>query len=396
MSSSAAQTVSSAASSTILLVEDEPVLRISMARGLAKLTNVEVLTASNYAEAVALIESNPPSLIISDIDLSGASGLELVGELQRQKKTTPIIFVTGYLKTYQPQIPKHPNVQVLEKPVPLGELRTMVSELLGPLAPATPAPFNVADYVQLACLGRHSVRIDVEFATGPAYVVIHHGDVWTAVDSLGSGPEAFSRLAFEPDGIVNCSSLTGAPGERTISARWEFLALESARAFDEAGRKRTGEFRTSSSLARLRALSPEPTPSGALASSLVVDDGSAFVGGSSMHYGAAVRTDRPPRAPLTPPPKGPPPLPSSARVPPRTPTRASLAPVTTRAPSAPPSASFEDLWKQGVDALLNREFTRAMEAFSMADGLRPNEPRILANLQRLREMGYLDAGATTT
>jgi CheY-like chemotaxis protein len=396
MISSAAQTVSPAVSSTILLVEDEPVLRTSMARGLAKLTNVEVLTASNYAEAVALIESNPPSLIISDIDLSGASGLELVGELQRQKKTTPIIFVTGYLKTYQPQIPNHPNVQVLEKPVPLGELRTMVSELLGPLAPATPAPFNVADYVQLACLGRHSVRIDVEVATGAAHVVIHQGDVWTAVDALGSGPEAFARLAFEPDGIINCSSLTGTPGERTISARWELLALESARAFDEAGRKRTGEFSTNPSLARLRALSPEAAPSGPLASSLVVDDVAAFAAGGSMRYAPVVRTDRSPRFLSVAPPKGPPPLPPSAKVPQRMATRASLAPVVTRSPLPPPSASFEELWKQGVDALLNREFTRAVQAFSMADGLRPNEPRIVANLQRLREMGYLDAGATTT
>jgi CheY-like chemotaxis protein len=359
-----------------------------MARGLAKLTNVEVLTAANYAEAVALIESHPPSLIISDIDLPGASGLELVEELERQKKTTPIIFVTGYLKTYQPQIPKHPNVQVLEKPVPLGELRTRVSELLGPLAPATPAPFNVADYVQLACLGRHSVRIDVEFATGAAHVVIHHGEVWTAVDAIGSGSEAFARLAFEPDGIINCSSLTGAPGERTISARWELLALESARAFDEAGRKRTGEFSANPSLARLRAMSAEPTPSGALAGSLLVEDASAFAAGGSMHHPPVVRTDRSPRFLSVAPPKGPPPLPPSAKVSQRMPTRASVTPLATPATWAPPSASFEDLWTQGVDALLNREFSRAVQAFSMADGLRPNEPRILANLQRLREMGY--------
>jgi CheY-like chemotaxis protein len=375
-----------------------------MARGLAKLTNVEVMTAANYAEAVTLIESQPPSLIISDIDLPGASGLELVGELERQRMTIPIIFVTGYLKTYQPQIPNHPNVQVLEKPVPLGELRTRVSELLGPLAPATPPPFNVADYVQLACLGRHSVRIDVEFATGAAHVVIHQGEVWTAVDVIGSGPEAFARVAFEPDGIVNCSSLTGAPGERTISTRWELLSLESARAFDEAGRKRTGEFSTNLSLARLRALSPEPTPSGALAGSLLVDDASAFAAGSSMrhagssmHHASVVRTDRLPPSPLTAPPKRPPPLPASAKVSQRMPTRAAITPLATPVTSAaPPSASFEDLWTQGVDALLNREFSRAVQAFSMADGLRPNEPRILANLQRLQEMGYLDAGTTTT
>jgi Flp pilus assembly protein TadD len=41
-----------------------------------------------------------------------------------------------------------------------------------------------------------------------------------------------------------------------------------------------------------------------------------------------------------------------------------------------------------VEALLNREFHSALRAFKEADALQPGEPRILANLGRLEEMGY--------
>jgi hypothetical protein len=49
------------------------------------------------------------------------------------------------------------------------------------------------------------------------------------------------------------------------------------------------------------------------------------------------------------------------------------------------------MWSDGVEALLAREFTRAVRSFLAADRLRPNEPRVVANLQRLHDMGYVDS-----
>ena len=149
MTSAFADSASLAPRAAILLVEDEPVLRASMVRGLAKLANVNILVATTVAEAVALVRSTSPSLVISDIDLPGATGLDLISDLHRLGIDIPIILITAYLETFWTQIPKHPNVLVLEKPIPLEVLRSRVTQLVGsdrpvrssrPPLPSSPRP----------------------------------------------------------------------------------------------------------------------------------------------------------------------------------------------------------------------------------------------------------------
>jgi CheY-like chemotaxis protein len=364
--------------SVILLVEDEPVLRASMARGLGKLSNVNVLAAASFNEAVTLLEAYPPTLLISDIDLPDNSGLELVAELNRRGINIPVIFVTAFLRTYKSQIPDNPKVLVLEKPIPLGELRAQATQLLGPAGDSLHTPFGMIDYIQLSCLGRHSVSIDVEFIRGAGRVVAHDGAVWSAVDDQGTGEEAFSRLAFATDGVVTCSPLMGKPGPRTITTRWEVLVLESARIFDEAQRDNQ-----STGMSCEPALPPVlPAPA---------------IPGPKTSARRAVPPPLPPsakgsagRAPTFADVKAV--LPSSTPLPQRVPAPLARPVSRTRAsaPSARPAreATYEELWKQGVEALLNREFHSALRAFKAADVLQPGEPRILANLARLEEMGY--------
>jgi len=49
------------------------------------------------------------------------------------------------------------------------------------------APFSVVDYVQLACLGRHSVHIDMEFVKAAGKVIVWQGELWSASDEQGEG-----------------------------------------------------------------------------------------------------------------------------------------------------------------------------------------------------------------
>ncbi len=305
--------------SAILLVEDEPLLRVSMARGLSKLTNVDVLAAASFSEAVALLEARPPSLLISDINLPGALGLDLMGELNNRGINIPIIFITAFIKTYRSQIPMHPKVLVMEKPIVIGELREHVVHLLGPAGDAMQTPFGVCDYVQLSCLGGHSVIIDVEFVIGSGRIVIHDGAVWSAVDQQGCGAGAFIRLALATDVVITCSPMVGEPGLRTITEHWEFLVLESARVFDESQKVKNST----------ATVSP----------------------GASVRLEATVAMPIQPESPLT----------------------------------------FDELWSQGVEALLNHDFLAAIRAFKATEALRPGEPRVLANLARLKEMGYSDS-----
>ena len=57
------------------------------------------------------------------------------------------------------------------------------------------------------------------------------------------------------------------------------------------------------------------------------------------------------------------------------------------ASAAPASDGFDHAWEEGVNALLERDLPRALEAFLRAGAIRPGDRRVEANLSRLRELG---------
>lgn len=220
----------------VLIIEDEPVLRSSMAKGIARMPGVSVSEAGTLNDAVAILDANPPRLILSDIDLPDRSGLEILGEVGKRGHRIPVVFISAYLKAYNAQIPRHADVDVREKPVSLEELRAIVSQKLGTQGASTDVePFSIADFVQLACLGQRSVVVqaaDGRAATGA--IVVHRGEAWSARDEQGSGAEAFYRLAMDPKLSATCRTLKEAPGDRNLFDPWEMLLLDSARRADEA------------------------------------------------------------------------------------------------------------------------------------------------------------------
>ena len=322
---------------SILLLEDEPVLRASIARGLGKMSGVDVMSAATFAEALKLIDARAPALVVSDIDLPDRSGLEMVGELGRRGIRAPIIFVTAYLKTYRSRIPQRPDILVLEKPVPLDQLRARVAEWIGLVSDRPRVPFSVADYVQLACMGHHSVLVEVEqrgVAVGRVMVV--RGELWSATDAIGTGEAAFKRLAFLADEGVRCVALAGPEGAREIEARFDALVLDAARLHDEEVRDRASR--------------SGPSTEPAL----------------------------------------PPPMPPLRSEPDRWDEQEDTSPSLPQAmrTRVAPTRSFEELWEDGVDALLSRDYARAARAFQEAERLRPDDRRVIANLARLRQLGH--------
>ena len=221
----------------VLVIEDEEGLRASIVRGLVKTPGVEVDDAANLDQGLEYIDQDAPNLIFSDIDMPERSGLELLGELGRRSLQIPVVFVTAYLKAYQAQIPRHANIDAIEKPVPLLRLRQIVEDHRGNTASKNAAPFNVADYLQIACMGHHSVEIQVtRNGSRLGEIIVANGQLWHASTEDLSGEAAFRLLASTTDSAVTCGRLEGNAGEQTISARWETLLLDAARVADEAAK----------------------------------------------------------------------------------------------------------------------------------------------------------------
>ncbi|MEW6126797.1 MAG: response regulator [Acidobacteriota bacterium] len=221
--------------SLVMIVEDEAVLRSSMARGIRKLAGIETAEAGTLAEARRQLAACPPQLILSDIDLPDGSGIEILSELERQGSRIPVVFISAYLDAWIERIPTIPEIEVHGKPVGLEELRDIVTRRLNATAEETGAlPFSVADYLQLACLGQHSVLIEVRATDGSlATLEIVKGNIWSASDAQGSGIDAFRRILFAPNHSAHCRSLQSHSLERTIFDDWQRLLMDAARLHDE-------------------------------------------------------------------------------------------------------------------------------------------------------------------
>jgi CheY-like chemotaxis protein len=332
----------------ILLVEDETTLRLSMARGLVKLTGVDVAEAGTVREAKEALRVAPPDLVFSDLDLPDGSGIEVAVELERLGLRVPVVFVSAYVGKYRSKLPTRGDVDVYEKPLALDKLRALAEDKLGIGGDPPPiSPFGVADYVQLASMGRHSVVIEVRCAGGGGRIVIKAGEAWSAQDRLGSGIDAFRRLAFLAAAQVTCRTLgKNELPPRNISGSAEHMLLDVARQLDEGAHH----------------------DDASASASEVVDDGWGDVFKESV---PPRRTTRPPRAPSQRPPQ---------------------KPMTLRPPRGAGqsirTSGFEDLFESGVDALLAKDYSRAYSAFLRAKELAPEDRKVLANLARLREMGF--------
>ena len=82
---------------TILVVDDNET-NVKLVRFLLKKRGYDVRVAANASEALAVLESFVPGLILMDLQLPGMDGLELTRRIKAEPRTraVPIVAVTAY------------------------------------------------------------------------------------------------------------------------------------------------------------------------------------------------------------------------------------------------------------------------------------------------------------
>jgi len=110
----------------ILLVDDEAYIRKAICRALRKL-GAEFSQAESGEEALALLQKQPFDLMITDYQMPGMTGLELIAKTKEIYPDMPIILVSGNLQANQAPI----GIIFLPKPWPDNALENAVSQLMG-------------------------------------------------------------------------------------------------------------------------------------------------------------------------------------------------------------------------------------------------------------------------
>ena len=121
---------------TILLVEDEAMVRAVAERALAR-QGYTVLTAENGEAALELMQGvDPPTLVVTDVMMPVMDGPALARALRRRHPALPILFMSGYAEEQLRRSIDLDNVAFLPKPFSVQQLAEAARDILAQQEPA--------------------------------------------------------------------------------------------------------------------------------------------------------------------------------------------------------------------------------------------------------------------
>ena len=117
----------SANASTILVVEDDAIVRMLIVDVLEEL-EFKVIEAADAEAALAAVQASDQviDLMMTDVGLPDMDGKQLAARVRELRPTLPILFASGYAENID--VPA--GMQVIGKPFSIDQLRDKVKSML--------------------------------------------------------------------------------------------------------------------------------------------------------------------------------------------------------------------------------------------------------------------------
>jgi LmbE family N-acetylglucosaminyl deacetylase/CheY-like chemotaxis protein len=115
---------------SVLVVDDDPDLALFVKTLLERRADCVVRVAADGLAALAAIEELDPDLVVTDIEMPGLSGLELLDEIRARTSWTPVIVVTAHVSVdYAVAALRRQADELLTKPLDSAKLVEAVIRL---------------------------------------------------------------------------------------------------------------------------------------------------------------------------------------------------------------------------------------------------------------------------
>jgi len=112
----------------ILVVDDDRYL-LDLLLETLKTIGYDTIGASGAQEALALLETTPIDLVITDIRMPGMDGVEFARRVKNTRPDLPVIFITG---VFSSSILQKVDAQgFLAKPFRIGQIEELIEEVMG-------------------------------------------------------------------------------------------------------------------------------------------------------------------------------------------------------------------------------------------------------------------------
>ena len=197
----------------VLVVEDEAYVRDSLAETLAS-RGFDVTAAATVAEAHSTLARLPMDVVLSDLNMPGASGLELLRALQASSPEIPVVILTGHgtvasavecLKAgasdfiLKPAGPEGLEI-ALRRALEARSLRREVRYLRSAAAPGPGVPVG-----ESAAWKRVMAKVEAAAPTDSTVLLL--GESGTGKELLAWQLHQLSRRASAPFVRVNCAAV---------------------------------------------------------------------------------------------------------------------------------------------------------------------------------------------
>lgn len=224
----------------LLLDDDEEVLDLYREMLSHLPSDPEVHTATSGARAIALLEAEPFSLLISDLRMPRMDGLQVLTIVRKRfPRLRTVVLTALHDEQFRSRAYAIGIDLFLEKPNSAKEL-TIFLECVESLLGKDGAPGfrgvqskSLVDLIQLECLSQSSSVLKITNGALEGKIWIQKGDVHDASAPDLSGEEAFRKILSWRTG--NFEILPPEPAHpRNIMASYQALIMETAQAIDEA------------------------------------------------------------------------------------------------------------------------------------------------------------------
>ena len=220
----------------VLVVDDEEDMLWMLQRNLNKgMTDVEILAASSGEEALAILSDKKVNLVITDINMPGMNGLDLLIEVNNRYPDTGVIIMTAYpSNAYEREAMMSGSLRFVEKPFDINDMRDIVKGVLktNDGFQGTVDGIDLMDIVQFNGLSQATSALKVTTADQEGMIFFKKGEVVHAMCDQASGEDAFFKiLRFQGGTLQNIRGVE--PPIMSIKKSLESLLFEAARRNDE-------------------------------------------------------------------------------------------------------------------------------------------------------------------
>jgi len=218
----------------VLLVDDELTIAWSIGRYLTRVGFL-VSVCGAVSEALDLLKVKTYDVVITDIQMPGKSGLDLIDWIRHNRPGMRIVTITGFGSPALHKVAMEKgSILYLDKPVDVEYLVNVLrndgncSTFWGSIG-----GIDLIDYIQLLLLTRQSFVIDISSKEGIyGKLFVNKGNIEHAICDDLSGENAFYRILDFKGGRFTTFPWSE-PIHKTIDITGDILLMEAVRKKDE-------------------------------------------------------------------------------------------------------------------------------------------------------------------